>query len=264
MLALRCIHNSLEQTRKTQHGLGTLVYKVDKSCTEFSIEFSYVNPIQDSFFYPTLRALIHNIRTQYPFLETVQHRTLLPLTLLSFLTERQHHLLVKKVQPDPRLKEYTSQAREAQPFACIKVHWCISDILPCVDVFITSSSISLVLQTFLQSVYTKEQQFVLKTAIQSRMVFLDQNCLHFSQSSSWQSRSSQQTVQAGQEECLLSPTEISSALEYGSETESNAGSVLLTQEQLLSTPPPLILLSLSLPPPYKMSQPDYSTIIRWL
>jgi len=55
-------------------------------------------------------------------------------------------------------------------------------------------------------------------------------------------------------------------LEYESEAESNAGSALLTQDQSLSTPPPLTPLSLSpSPPPYKMSQqPDYSTIIRWL
>jgi len=50
------------------------------------------------------------------------------------------------------------------------------------------------------------------------------------------------------------------------ETESNAESVLLTQEQSLPTPPPLTPSSVSLspPPPYKMSQPDYPTIIRWL
>ena len=46
------------------------------------------------------------------------------------------------------------------------------------------------------------------------------------------------------------------------ETESNVGSVLLIQEQLLPTPPPLIPLLLS--PPYKMSQPDYPAINRWL
>jgi len=50
------------------------------------------------------------------------------------------------------------------------------------------------------------------------------------------------------------------------ETESNAGSVLSTQEQSLPTLPPLTPLSLSppLPPLYKMSQPNYSAIIRQL
>jgi len=40
----------------------------------------------------------------------------------------------------------------------------------------------------------------------------------------------------------------------------------LTEEQSWPTPPPLTLLSLSLslPPPYEISQPDYSTIIRQL
>jgi len=49
------------------------------------------------------------------------------------------------------------------------------------------------------------------------------------------------------------------------EAESNAGSVLSTQNPSLPTLPPLIPLSLSLPPLYKMSQqPDYPTIIRRL
>ena len=48
------------------------------------------------------------------------------------------------------------------------------------------------------------------------------------------------------------------------ETESNIRSVLSIQEQSLSTPLPLIPLSLSPPPPYKISQPDYPTIIRQL
>ena len=68
----------------------------------------------------------------------------------------------------------------------------------------------------------------------------------------------------GQEEGLLTPTEILSS-EYELEAEFNTGSVLLTQEQSLSTPPPLIPLSASLPPPYEMSQqPDYPAIIRRL
>ena len=69
----------------------------------------------------------------------------------------------------------------------------------------------------------------------------------------------------GQEEGPLIPTKISSS-EYESEAESNAGSALLTQEQSLSISLPLIPLSLSLSPlpPYKMSQPDYPAIIRWL
>jgi len=57
-------------------------------------------------------------------------------------------------------------------------------------------------------------------------------------------------------------------LEYESEAESNAGLVLLIQEQSLQTPLPLTLLSpllsLSLPPSYEMSHPDYSAIIRQL
>lgn len=53
------------------------------------------------------------------------------------------------------------------------------------------------------------------------------------------------------EEYLLSPTKISS-LEYELEAESNAGSALSIQS--LPTPPPLITLSFSSPPPsYKMS-----------
>ena len=46
MLALRHTHGSLGQAKNTQHRPGTLVYKVDKHCTEFSIEFSCVNLIQ--------------------------------------------------------------------------------------------------------------------------------------------------------------------------------------------------------------------------
>jgi len=69
----------------------------------------------------------------------------------------------------------------------------------------------------------------------------------------------------GQEEGSLTPTEISSS-EYELEAESNARSVLLTQEQSLLTPPPLTSLSLSLLPlpPYEMSYPDYPAIIRQL
>ena len=55
MLVLKCTHSSLGQARKTQHGPGALVYKVDKFCTEFPIEFSCVNPIQGSLFCPALR-----------------------------------------------------------------------------------------------------------------------------------------------------------------------------------------------------------------
>jgi len=54
-------------------------------------------------------------------------------------------------------------------------------------------------------------------------------------------------------------------LEYESEAESNAESVLLTQNQSLPTPLLLTPLLPSPPPPYEMSQqPDYSTIIRQL
>ena len=54
-------------------------------------------------------------------------------------------------------------------------------------------------------------------------------------------------------------------MEYESEAESNAGSVLSTQNPSLLTPLPLIPLSPSPPPPYEMSQqPDYPAIIRWL
>jgi len=57
-----------------------------------------------------------------------------------------------------------------------------------------------------------------------------------------------------------------SELEYGSETESNTRLVLSAQKQSLPIPPPLTLLSSSPlpPPPYKMSQPNYSAIIRQL
>ena len=67
----------------------------------------------------------------------------------------------------------------------------------------------------------------------------------------------------GQEEGLLAHTEEMLNLEYESETESNVGSVLSAQgsQPILS---PLTLLLLSPPPPYKMSQPDYSVIIRQL
>ena len=55
-------------------------------------------------------------------------------------------------------------------------------------------------------------------------------------------------------------------MEYRSETESNIGSVLSTQEHSLPTPPPLTPLSpLPSPPPlYKMSQSNYPAIIRQL
>jgi len=66
----------------------------------------------------------------------------------------------------------------------------------------------------------------------------------------------------GQEEGSLVPTEEMSESEYGSETKSSAGSVLLAQQLSQPTPPPLI--SLLLPLPYIMSQPDYPTIIRQL
>ena len=51
--------------------------------------------------------------------------------------------------------------------------------------------------------------------------------------------------------------------EYESETKSSAGSVLLAHQSSQPTPPPLIppSLSLSPPPPYNMSQPNYPAII---
>jgi len=54
--------------------------------------------------------------------------------------------------------------------------------------------------------------------------------------------------------------------EYESEAESNTRSALSTQEQSLPTLLPLTPLSTSPSPlpPYKMSQPDYPAIIRWL
>ena len=39
---------------------GVLVYKGRQSCTEFSIEFSCVNPIQGFIHWPTLISLSHN------------------------------------------------------------------------------------------------------------------------------------------------------------------------------------------------------------
>jgi len=68
----------------------------------------------------------------------------------------------------------------------------------------------------------------------------------------------------GQEEDLLSPTEISES-EYESEAESSAGSVLSAyQSQPTPLPLTLPLLSPSPSPPYTMSQPDYLAIIRQL
>ena len=68
--------------------------------------------------------------------------------------------------------------------------------------------------------------------------------------------------EAGQEEGLLAHIEkVISSSEYKSETESNAGSVLLAQELPLPTPS-LFLLSpplstpIILPPPYTMSHYD--------
>ena len=66
---------------------------------------------------------------------------------------------------------------------------------------------------------------------------------------------------------MLLPTEIFFILEYELKAESNTELALLTQEQSLSIPPPLTLLSLS-PLPlllYKISQQhDYPAIIRQL
>ena len=68
----------------------------------------------------------------------------------------------------------------------------------------------------------------------------------------------------GQEEGLLSPTEISSS-EYESEAESSVGLVLSAQiSQPIPPPPTPPSLSLSPPLPYTMSQHDYSAIIRQL
>ena len=69
----------------------------------------------------------------------------------------------------------------------------------------------------------------------------------------------------GQEEGLLSPTEISES-EYESEAKSSVGSVLLAHQSSQPTPLPLTSPSL-LPsplPPYTMSQPNYPAIIRQL
>ena len=68
-----------------------------------------------------------------------------------------------------------------------------------------------------------------------------------------------------QEESLLAHTEkVISSSEYKLEAKFSTVSVLLTQQSSLSTPPPLIPLSLSLLPLYTMSQPDYPAIIRQL
>jgi len=66
----------------------------------------------------------------------------------------------------------------------------------------------------------------------------------------------------GQEEGLLSSTEISES-EYELEAESSARSVLLAHQSPLPTPPPLTSPSLSLSPPllYTMSQLNYLAII---
>ena len=69
----------------------------------------------------------------------------------------------------------------------------------------------------------------------------------------------------GQEEGLLSPTEILES-EYESETEFSTGSVLSAYQSSQPTLPSLISPSLSLspPPPYTVSQPNYPAIIRQL
>ena len=72
-------------------------------------------------------------------------------------------------------------------------------------------------------------------------------------------------MQTGQEEGLLSHTEISS-LEYKSESKTSIGSALLLYKlALLTLPPPLSSLSPMLSPSeYEMSQPNYLAIIRQL
>ena len=50
MLTLRITHGCLGQVRSNQHGPCGFSIQDRLSCTEFSIEFSYVNLIQDSFF----------------------------------------------------------------------------------------------------------------------------------------------------------------------------------------------------------------------
>ena len=67
----------------------------------------------------------------------------------------------------------------------------------------------------------------------------------------------------GQEEGLLSPTEISES-EYESEAESSAGSVLSAQPSLPTPPPRTPSSTPTPPPPYNMSQSNYVTIIRQL
>ena len=71
------------------------------------IEFSCVSLIQELFLYLTLRIKFITLELD-SIPKTVQHRTLLPLTLLLSSTKGQHCPLVKKLQLDPRLKRYTS------------------------------------------------------------------------------------------------------------------------------------------------------------
>ena len=86
---------------------------------------------------PTLRVLSYNIRTR--FLSLNRLTLALHQNLLSTHPQPKvcADLQLRRSLPDPRYKRYTNQQGEYQLFVCTKAHWCISDILPFVDVFFT-------------------------------------------------------------------------------------------------------------------------------
>ena len=113
----------------------TLIKK--RLLVKFSCEFPTRYPPLRDLLLVTLLVFVtsgcHNSRTRPPQ-RTLRSADSFTLLFYSSSTEGWHSLSVKKkLQPGPRLKEYTSQAGEAQPVKCISVHVCISVVLPCVD-----------------------------------------------------------------------------------------------------------------------------------
>ena len=137
-------------------GHGTLVYIGRLSCTKFSTEFSCVKPIQGYFSVQTLRTLNHNIRTWSTFLETIQHRILSSLTLLSSSTKGQHCSLVKKNSWALGLRGILVRQKKPSHLLASKptvAHQTYYLMWTCL---VNTSCISLVLQISLWSVYCYE------------------------------------------------------------------------------------------------------------
>ena len=118
----------------SEHRPLVVVYKVDQFVERSLLSslvlflyksYSFVQPLGLKFI--TLELDFH------PKDYSTQSLLTFPLTSFSSLTEGQHSPLVKKILPDPRHKEHTSQVGKAQPSICIKAHWYISDISPFVD-----------------------------------------------------------------------------------------------------------------------------------